>query len=291
MQVSPPGNRAPFFTSAPPTTATVGQLYSYDADASDPDAGDTLTFSLDVAPSGMAINSSTGLIQWTPASGQVGGNSVTVRVQDQGGQFATQTFTIQVSPPASLPPVITSNPSTTATVGRLYSYNMDATDPDAGDTVTFSLNGAPLGMTIDPNTGVISWTPAITQTGPQNVTAIASDGRGGTASQTFSINVGAAQANRAPTAQDDLYAVRRGDTLTVPAPGVLQNDSDPDGQSLTSILVSNPTKGTLNFAADGSFNYTTAVPPPNSTEPPAEIQLTRIRLCLAVRSRSRSSSI
>ncbi len=154
VQVSPPGNRAPFFTSAPPTTATVGQLYSYDADASDPDAGDTLTFSLDVAPSGMAINSSTGLIQWTPASGQVGGNSVTVRVQDQGGQFATQSFTIQVSPPASLPPVITSNPSTTATVGRLYSYNVDATDPDAGDTVTFSLNGAPLGMTIDPNTGV-----------------------------------------------------------------------------------------------------------------------------------------
>ena len=215
----------------------------------------------------MSINSSTGLIQWTPASGQVGGNNVTVRVQDQGGQFATQSFTIQVSPPASLPPVITSNPSTTATVGRLYSYNVDATDPDAGDTVTFSLNGAPLGMTIDPNTGVISWTPAITQTGAQNVTAIASDGRGGIASQTFSINVGAAQANRAPTAQDDLYAVRRGDTLTVPAPGVLQNDSDPDGQSLTSVLVSNPTKGTLNFAADGSFNFTPAVPPPNSTEP------------------------
>ncbi len=102
VQVSPPGNRPPFFTSAPSTTATVGQLYSYDADASDPDAGDTLTFSLTVAPSGMAINSSTGLIQWTPASGQVGGNSVTVRVQDQGGQFATQSFTIQVGPPPSL---------------------------------------------------------------------------------------------------------------------------------------------------------------------------------------------
>ena len=100
-----------------------------------------------------------------------------------------------------------------------------------------------------------------------NVTAIASDGRGGTTSQTFSISVSAAQANSAPTAQDDLYAVRRGDTLTVPAPGVLQNDSDPDGQSLASILVSNTTKGTLNFAADGSFSFTPAVPPPNSTEP------------------------
>ena len=113
-------------------------------------------------------------------------------------------------------------------------------------------------MTIDPNTGVISWTPSITQTGAQNVTVIASDGHGGAASQTFSINVSAAEANGAPNAQDDLYAVRRGETLTVPAPGVLQNDSDPDGQSLTSVLVTNPTKGTLNFAADGSFNYTPA---------------------------------
>ena len=119
-------------------------------------------------------------------------------------------------------------------------------------------------MTIDAATGAISWTPVITQTGAQNVTAIASDGHGGTASQSFSVNVSSAQANRAPTAQDDQYAVRRGDTLSVAAPGVLQNDSDPDGQSLTSVLVSSPTKGIFNFNADGSFNYTAAVPPPNS---------------------------
>ncbi len=122
-------------------------------------------------------------------------------------------------------------------------------------------------MTIDPATGAILWTPVITQAGAQNVTAIASDGHGGSASQNFSVNVSAAQANRAPTAQDDQYAVRRGDTLSVAAPGVLQNDSDPDGQSLTSVLASSPTKGIFNFNADGSFNYTAAVPPPNSTEP------------------------
>lgn len=261
------GNQPPFFTSAPSTTAVMGQLYSYDADATDPDSGDTLTFSLTTAPAGMSINPTSGLIQWTPTAGQVGGNAVSVRVQDQGGQFATQSYTIDATPQPSLSPIITSNPPTTATVGQLYTHDVNATDPDPSDTITYSLNGAPLGMTIDPITGLISWTPGITQTGAQNVTVIASDGRGGTTSQTFSITVGAAQANRAPTAQDDQYAVRRGDTLTVSAPGVLQNDSDPDGQSLTSALASNSTKGTLNFAADGSFNFTPTVPPPNSTEP------------------------
>ena len=79
-----PGNRPPVITSTPITTATVGQPYSYDVDAVDPDAGDTLTFSLTLAPTGMSINASSGVIQWTPAAGQVGANNVTVQVQDQG---------------------------------------------------------------------------------------------------------------------------------------------------------------------------------------------------------------
>ena len=122
-------------------------------------------------------------------------------------------------------------------------------------------------MTIDPASGAISWLPVITQTGPQNVSVIASDGKGGTAAQTFTINVSTAQANRPPLAQDDQYAVRRGETLTVSAPGVLQNDTDPDGQTLTSQLVAGPTKGTFNFAANGSFTYTPTAPLPGSTEP------------------------
>ncbi|OGT19669.1 MAG: hypothetical protein A2V90_05725 [Gammaproteobacteria bacterium RBG_16_57_12] len=58
--------------------------------------GGTLTFSLDVAPTGMTINASTGLIQWTPSS--TGNYQVTVRVTDLGGLFATQSFTITVNP-------------------------------------------------------------------------------------------------------------------------------------------------------------------------------------------------
>jgi hypothetical protein len=78
-------------------TATVGQLYSYDVDATDPDAGDVLTYSLDVAPAGMTIDSISGLIQWTPTAAQLGLNAVTVRADDGRGAFATQSFSIDVA--------------------------------------------------------------------------------------------------------------------------------------------------------------------------------------------------
>ncbi|NLX56285.1 MAG: hypothetical protein GXY58_14345, partial [Planctomycetaceae bacterium] len=73
-------NRAPTITSTPVTSATPATPYSYDVAATDPDVGDTLTYSLVTAPSGMTINSSTGLLQWTPTT--LGMNAVTVRVQD-----------------------------------------------------------------------------------------------------------------------------------------------------------------------------------------------------------------
>ena len=89
-------NAAPTITSTPGTAGTEGALYSYDADATDPD-GDPLTYVLTTSPVGMTIDASTGLVQWTPTNAQVGDNSVSVRVEDTGGLFDTQSFTIDVA--------------------------------------------------------------------------------------------------------------------------------------------------------------------------------------------------
>jgi hypothetical protein len=59
-----------------------------------------------------------------------------------------------------------------------------------------------------------------------------------------------------PHAVNDSYSVFAGNTLTVAAPGVLANDTDPDGDPLTAVLVSGTTHGTLNLNANGSFSYT-----------------------------------
>ncbi|MFE4258382.1 FG-GAP-like repeat-containing protein [Streptomyces sp. NPDC056883] len=62
--------------------------------------------------------------------------------------------------------------------------------------------------------------------------------------------------NRTPTAANDSYNHVGADTpLVVGAPGVLGNDTDPDGNTLTASLVTGPAHGTLTLNADGSFTY------------------------------------
>jgi len=66
--------------------------------------------------------------------------------------------------------------------------------------------------------------------------------------------------NTATTANDDAYSVNEDGALNVPAlTGVLANDSDPEGDPLTAILVANAANGALTLNADGSFTYTPAL--------------------------------
>ena len=63
--------------------------------------------------------------------------------------------------------------------------------------------------------------------------------------------------NDAPVAANDTYSVDEDQSLTVNvADGVLENDNDADGESLSVTLVSDVAHGTLNLDADGSFSYT-----------------------------------
>ena len=60
---------------------------------------------------------------------------------------------------------------------------------------------------------------------------------------------------RAPVAVDDAYRVDAGETLDVPAPGLLGNDTDADGDTLSAALESDVSNGTLTLNPDGSFSY------------------------------------
>ena len=91
----PYGNTAPVLDSTPPTTVKVEYLYTYDVTATDLE-GDVLTYSLLTFPEGMVIDSSTGVITWTPTKEQMGGNEVTVKVNDKW-RWDTQAFSVTVS--------------------------------------------------------------------------------------------------------------------------------------------------------------------------------------------------
>jgi hypothetical protein len=61
--------------------------------------------------------------------------------------------------------------------------------------------------------------------------------------------------NNPPVAVDDMYTADPDMVLAVPAPGVLINDTDVDGDTLTAVLNAGPSNGTLDLSADGSFVY------------------------------------
>jgi len=61
--------------------------------------------------------------------------------------------------------------------------------------------------------------------------------------------------NQPPVANDDAFSVKEDQSLSINAPGVLLNDSDPEGDPLTASLVTSPANGTLTLNPDGSFTY------------------------------------
>jgi len=182
-------NLPPIITSDPVKTATVGEAYTYDVEATDPNA-DVLTYFLTAYPSGMTIDSATGLIKWKPTI--EGDYDVTVKVSD-GDLDITQSFSITVAAAdepviPNKPPEITSSAITSGKVGVAYCYDVNATDPEE-DTLTYYLTEKPLDMSIVATTGIISWTP--TDAGLFAVGIKVSDGELSD-TQSFSITVIAA---------------------------------------------------------------------------------------------------
>ena len=154
-----PVNDAPVITSTADTVATEGAAYAYQATASDPDAGDTLSFSLATAPAAMTVDPVTGLIAWTPTTAQSGDHPVTLVVTDAAGASAQQSFTITVAA-SNRAPRIVSIPVLDFIEGMGYSHQVVAEDPDASDVVQFSLLRHPPGMSIAADTGLIAWSGA-----------------------------------------------------------------------------------------------------------------------------------
>src|SRR6056297_3495391 len=242
---------APLIQPIADRSIETGVLFQLQAVASDPDPKDSLDFTLDAAPVGMSVDLVTGLIEWLPQPGDSGSLPITVRVTDPGGRFDTETFTLNVAD--GQPPMIDPVADRGAIPGVLMTVQATASDPDDSD-LTFALLERPTGMTVDPASGAITWTPVVKQLGPHLVTVEVRDPSGFSDSTGFDVFV---DINRPPVAVDDAgYRVERGDMLSVPGPGVLANDIDPNDDPLSALLEIGPERGALTLDADGGFEYT-----------------------------------
>jgi ELWxxDGT repeat protein/VCBS repeat-containing protein len=130
------------------------------------------------------------------------------------------------------------------------------TDPDGNlNTLTAVKVTDPAHGTVTVNgDGSFTYTPAANYNGPDSFTYKANDGSLDSTPVTVNITVTAAA--DAPEAVDDTYSTPKDVPLTVTVPGVLGNDTDADGDTLTAGSASTPANGAVTLNADGSFTYT-----------------------------------
>ncbi len=173
IQSAGSANMAPVITSSPQATGRLGLEYTYMVDASDAD-GDSLTYSLPTAPSGMSV-STTGLVTWQVPGDAPSSVPLEILVQDGRGREATQKFDLKLtSINQNRSPAITSIPIAVAVVDLEYAYNPVAVDAD-GDALIWSLAAGPRGMSIDALSGKIRWKPDDQQLDTHIVTITATD--------------------------------------------------------------------------------------------------------------------
>ncbi|SFU17467.1 Ig-like domain-containing protein [Mesorhizobium sp. YR577] len=192
----------------------------------DPD-GDTLTVTAASAGNGTVTIGANGQLSYTPNANFNGTDTIIYTISDGDGGTSTATVTVTVVP-VNDAPTVAPIPTQIDSDAQAVSYDVSGYFDDVdGDTLTFSATGLPPGLSIDPNTGMITGTlPAdASNNDPYVGTITASDGNGGTVQQTITWII----SNLPPKAFSD--------TLTVSenASGggnALSNDSDPDGDPI-----------------------------------------------------------
>ncbi|MEO7673703.1 MAG: Ig-like domain-containing protein [Pyrinomonadaceae bacterium] len=240
-----------------PASATIDELvlYSFTATASDADVpAQTLTFSLVGAPSGAGINPSSGAFSWTPteAQGNGGTYNFTVRVSD--GVVNTDAPVSLTVNEVNSAPVLASISDQTVDELTLLSVAASGSDGDIpANTLTFSLDSAPAGMTINPATGAISWTQTEAQgSGDYPVTVRSTDNGTPNLFDTKTFNVHVNEVNLAP----ELASIGNSTIDEQVAFGFNASATDADlpANTLSFNLVGAPSGASI--TSNGAFSWT-----------------------------------
>lgn len=165
-------NHLPVISGTPPTAATVTYAYTFTPVATDADAGDVLTFSVDpnTFPSFLTLDPQTGQISGTPGINDIGVHAnIVLSVSDGKDTVSLPAFSITVvdTPPVNQPPVIAGTPPISVFEGYAYNFQPAASDPN-GDPLTFGITNKPSWATFSAATGQLSGTPGAGDVGTTN---------------------------------------------------------------------------------------------------------------------------
>ncbi|MBN8458866.1 MAG: cadherin domain-containing protein [Verrucomicrobia bacterium] len=173
-------NSAPSFVSNPITRPAATEDSAYSASvatlASDPNPGDTLTFSKTSGPSWLTV-ASNGSLSGTPLDADTGANGFVVRVTDNIGAFSETTLNITVNG-VNHAPVFTADPiALNAMKNTSIAGTLAATDADTTETLVFSKVSGPAWLSVASD-GDLSGTPLAANVGPNAFVVRVTDSTG-----------------------------------------------------------------------------------------------------------------
>ena len=166
---------APVITSPLVASAQVSKSFTYQIAASNAPTG----FGASGLPVGLRVDATTGLITGTPTA--VGNYAVKLSAANAGGT-GSATLNLTVSPAPVKPPVVTSATTANGQVGKIFSYQITASN----SPTSYAASNLPPGLSIDAGNGMISGTP--TAVGAFTV-GLSATNSGGTGSATLTVTI------------------------------------------------------------------------------------------------------
>ncbi len=194
-----PSSEKPEVVQQPTTINTAPRITKFNVEPQTPVAGDTIKAQIEIFD--REGDEVTVLYQWTKNDIPLEetsntllltrefrrGDKLSVKATPDDGKIKGASLTLIVSI-ANAAPVVKGVPEPFRLDGNMYTYQVNATDPD-GDELTYTLKEAPDGMTIDPKKGFIQWKVPPDFTGTSSHTVSVTDGHGGETTGTFAIEI------------------------------------------------------------------------------------------------------
>ena len=226
------------------------------ANDSDPEGG-ALTVISATAPNGAVTINADNTLSYTPDVDYTGPDTITYRIEDPAGNTATGEVAVTVEPdsgPGNQAPVAVND---TATTEEDTAVTIDAlandSDPD-GDPIFIEEVFPPAnGSASMDSDGNIQYTPAPGFTGEDTITYSVSDGVDASEAEIV-VTVTDGVVNEPPVAVPDTGSTTEDTTVVLDDPS--NNDTDPEGDPLSTVSVGDPANGAAVLNPDGTVEYT-----------------------------------
>ena len=272
-------NDAPIAQALTGTASEDGPAISFTPTFEDVDNGDKHSVSVDTAGTlGKAKVNADGTISYDPdgkfnslSQGQTATDTFTYTVTDSQGAISTASVTVTIEG-VNDKPVAQAIAGTTSENGPAITLTPDFEDVDAGDKPSFSIDTTgTLGKVVLNDDGTFSYDAngkfeslKAGQTGTDTFTYTVTDSHGESSTKTATVTI--LGVNDDPTALSDFNGVVKNGKLSVAAAnGVLANDRDVEGDTLSVSAINGSTSlvgaaaqgkyGVLTMKADGSYTY------------------------------------